>query len=316
MAGKGTMGMRLGLGELFSAGGRGVSRYTGTLLAVFVAQSLLAAACIIPISIVLAQAFSHLPMFDEAVDGDLVAMIWCLRHGHAAWFAIGGIVFGAVALWQLVSWFLVGGLYGVLAQRPEHRGETARCFGASGAATYLAYARLALCSIPGWILVLFVFGIGMGYVGARVEYALTVPELLGPLALALVPTFLLLHFLWTVADYARVELTLRHETHDPGAIATYVRSLVYVLRRPVTLVHSGFGWLLFLLVTAAYAYLAQGHPMYGAEGAVTLFAVRQGVTLLRMAIHVGVMAGQIELGRTRPLPPRRVEVKAEAAADR
>ena len=28
---------------------------------------------------------------------------------------------------------------------------------------------------------------------------------------------------------------------------------------------------MFLLVTLAYAYLAQGHPMYGAEGAITLF---------------------------------------------
>ena len=311
MAKSAKSGMRLGLGELFGAGGRAVSRYTGTLLAVFVAQSLVAAACIIPISIVLAQTFAHLPMFDEAVDGDLVALIWCLRHGRAAWFAVGGIVFGTVVVWQLVSWFLVGGLYGVLAQRPESRGETARCFGASGAATYLAYARLALCSLPGWVLVLFVFGTGMGMVGSRLETALTLPDLLGPLALALVPTFLLIHVLWTVADYARVELTLRHETHDPSVIVTYLRSFAYVLRRPITLIHSGFGWMLFLMVTAAYAYLAQGHPMYGAEGAVTLFAVRQGVSLLRMAIHVGILGGQIELGRTRPLPPRRVEVKAE-----
>ena len=314
MARSAKSGLRLGLGELFSAGGRGVSRYTGTLLAVFVAQSLVAAACIIPISIVLAQAFAHLPMFDEAVDGDLVALIWCLRHGHAAWFAVGGIVFGAVVVWQLISWFLVGGLYGVLAQRPESRGDTARCFGASGASTYLAYARLALCSLPGWVLVLFVFGMGMGMVGNRLETALTLPDLLGPLALALVPTFLLIHLLWTVADYARVELTLRHETHDPSVIVTYLRSFAYVLRRPITLIHSGFGWMLFLMVTAAYAYLAQGHPMYGAEGAVTLFAVRQGVSLLRMAIHVGILSGQIELGRTRPLPPRRVEVKAEPKA--
>lgn len=303
--------MRIGLGELFGAGARGVSRYSGTLLAVFVAQSLLAAAIILPISMALAQAFAHLPMFDEAVDGDLVALMWCLRHGRSVWFAIGGIVFGAVVVWQLASWFLAGGLYGVFAQRPETRGDTARCFGASGAATYLAYVRLGLCSLPGWVLVLFVFGNGMNFVGTRIETALTVTELIGPLALALVPPFLLLHVLWTVADYARCELTLRHDTHEPSAVATYARSLVYVLKRPITLIHSGFGWMLFLLVTAAYAYLAQGHPMYGAGGAMTLFAVRQGVSLLRMAIHVGVMAGQIELGRARPLPSRRVDVKAE-----
>jgi hypothetical protein len=30
-----------------------------------------------------------------------------------------------------------------------------------------------------------------------------------------------------------------------------------------------------------------------------------------MAIRFGVLAGQIELGRTRPLPPRRVEAKVD-----
>lgn len=309
-------GLRLGLGDLFAAGGRGVSRYTGTLLGVFVVQMLVAAACIIPIWIVLAQTFGHLPMFDEAVDGDLIALIWCLRHGHSAWFAVGGIVFCALALWQLVSLFLVGGVNGVFAQRPESRGDTARCFGASGAQTYLAYVRLALCSLPGLVIVLFVFGIGMGYVGSRVETMLTMTDLIGPLAIALVPTFLLLHFFWTVADYARVELTLRHDSHDPSAFATYFRSLLYVATHPLTLVHAAFGWMLFILITAAYAFLAQGHPMYGAEGAITLFAVRQGVSLLRMAVHAGIMAGQVELGRTRPLPPRKVEVKAETPSER
>lgn len=307
----GRSGMRLTLGDLFAAGGRGLSRYTGTLLGVFVAQALIAAALILPIAAVIAQQFAHLPMFDEAVDGDLIAILWCLRHGHAAWFAIGGIVAAGLAVWQLASWFLIGGLNGVLAQRPESRGDTARCFGASGASTYLSYALLAVCALPGYMLVLFVLGIGWNVAIPKLEYALTAFDVLGPVALATLPALLLLHVFWTVTDYARVELTLRHDTHDPGVVVTYLRSLAYVLRRPLTLVHGAFGWALFALVTAAYMFLAAGHPMYGAEGAVTLFAVRQGVSLLRMAIHVGVMAGQVELGRTRPLPPRRVEVKAE-----
>lgn len=311
-----TSGLRLGLGDLFAAGVRAVSRYTGTLLGVFVVQMLVAAACMLPIALVLAQTFAHLPLFDEAVDGDLVALLWSLRHGRVAWLAIGGIVFGALVVWQLVSMFLIGGLYGVFAKRPETRGDTARCFGASGAATYLAYVRLAVCALPGYLLVLFVFALGMGYVGARVETMLAMTDLIGPLAIALVPTLLLLHLFWTVSDYARVELTVRHESHEPGAFATYFRSLLYVLRHPRTLVHAGFGWMLFLLITAAYAFLAQGHPMYGVEGAITLFAVRQGVSLLRMAVHVGIMAGQVELGRTRPLPPRREEVKAETPSER
>lgn len=305
---------RLGLGDLIGAGPRAVSRYTGTLLAVFVAQSIVAAACMIAVALVLVQAFSHLPMFDEAVDGDLVALVYCLRYGKPSLVATGGIVFGAIVLWQLASWFLVGGINGVLAQRPEGRGGTARCFGASGATTYLAYARLALCSLPGWVLAMFVFGTSASLVGSRLEHALTVPELLGPLAVATLPAAILLHFLWTVADYARAELTLRHDTHDPGVVATYLRTLAYVIRRPVTLVHGALGWFLFALITAAYAYLSQGHPMYGAEGAVTLFVARQGVSLLRMAIRVGILAGQIELGRSRPLPPRRVEAKVDPKA--
>jgi hypothetical protein len=302
---------RLGLADLIAAGPRAVSRYTGTLLAVFVAQAIVAATCVVAVALVLAQAFAHLPMFDEAVDGDLVALLYCLRHGRPSMVAIAGIVFGAVVVWQLASWFLVGGLNGVLAQRPEGRSGTARWFGASGAATYLAYARLALCSLPGWLIVLFVLGTGISLVAPRLEYALTVPELIGPLAIAALPGLLLLHVLWTVSDYARIELSLRHDSHDPGVVATYMRTLAYVIRRPVTLIHGAIGWLLFAIVTAAYAYLAQGHPMYGAEGAVTLFVARQGVSLFRMAIRFGVLAGQIELGRTRPLPPRRVEAKVD-----
>ena len=303
---------RLGLGDLIGAGPRAVSRYTGTLLAVFVAQSVIAASCIVAIAVVFAHTFSHLPMFDEAVDGDFVALIYAIRHGKDSMVATAGIMFGAVMLWQLASWFLVGGAYSVFAQRPEGRGDTARCFGAGGASTYLAYARLALCALPGWIVVLVLLAFGADLVKGRVDHALTVSELLGPLAVAVLPGALLLHVLWTVEDYARVELTLRHDTHDPGVVATYMRTLSYVFRRPVTLVHSALGWLVFGLVSTAYFYLSLGHPMYGAEGAITLFIARQGVSLLRMAIRFGVLAGQVELGRTRPLPPRRVEIKVDA----
>lgn len=299
---------RLGLTHMLTAGPRAVSRYTGTLFAVFVAQSLIACACMVGVALVLAQAFAHLPMFDEAVDGDPVALIYIARAGRPSLVAAGGIVFATLLLWQLASWFLVGGLNGVLAQRPEGRGETARCFGATGIATYLTYARLALCSLPGWLVVAFVLGMCLNFTADSIAHALTVPELLGPLALAVLPAAILLHVVWTISDYARVELTLRNDSHNPGVIATYLRTIGYVLRRPVTLVHGALGWLLFALVTAAYAYLAQGHPMYGAEGALLLFVVRQGVALLRMAIRVGIAAGQVELGRTRALPPRRMEV--------
>jgi hypothetical protein len=302
---------RLGLTDLLGVGPRAISRYTGTLLAVFVAQSIISVACMFGVALVLAQAFAHLPLFDEAVDGDPVALIYCVRHGSASIVAIAGIVFGAVLVWQLASWFLVGGINGVLAQRPEGRGDTARCFGASGAMTYLSYAWLAVCSLPGLAVALIVLRICTGMVADRIAHALTVAELCGALAVAVLPALAIVHLLWTVADYARTEMTLRYDTHDPGVGATYLRTVAYVLRNPVTLMHSAIGWILFALVTGAYAYLAQGHPMYGAGGAMLLFVLRQGVSLLRMAIRVGILAGQVELGRTRPLPPRRVSVEVD-----
>lgn len=302
---------RPSIGELCVAGWHATARYTGTLLAIFVVQSLVAIACMFGVAIVLAQAFAHLPMWNEAVDGDLVALAWCVRYGYANLLACGGIVLAALLLWQLASWFLAGGLLGVVAQQPEGRGDTARCFGAAGAATYLKFARLALCSIPGWLIVLFALGSGTGWAEPRIENALAVSDLVVPLLVALGPAVLLLHVVWTVADYARVELALRHDSHDPGVVMTYARSLAFVVRRPITLVHSGLGWIACVLVTIGYAYLSHGHPMYGAEGAVTLFVIRQGVALARTAVRFGVLAGQVELGRTRPLPPRRAETGAD-----
>src|SRR3569623_1804351 len=136
-------------------------------MTVFVVQALVAFATMLACAVVLASVFSHLPMWDDAVDGDLVSLVTCLRFARLNLAACAGIVFGAVLLWQLASKFLVGGVYGVLSQRPEGRAETARTFGASGTATYLAYARLALCSLPGYLVVLFVFAICTGAVAGR-----------------------------------------------------------------------------------------------------------------------------------------------------
>ncbi len=144
-------------------------------------------------------------------------------------------------------------------------------------------------------------------------YALTTWDLVSSLAMMFVPAAVLWHVASTVTDYARVELALRDDTHAPRAALAYVRALGFVLRRPTTLLHGLLGWLLWLLFTVGSIWLAQGHPMYGTEGAITLFVMRQGVALARTAVRFGVLAGQVELGRTRPAPARRVEVKIETA---
>jgi hypothetical protein len=302
--------MKITLGDLLGSGSRAITRYTGTLLAVFVVQTIVMLAAMFATAMVLANAFAHLPIWDDAVDGDLVSLVVCLKFARGNFLACSSIAFGAILLWSLASWFLAGGVYGVLAQRPEGRAETARTFGASGAATYLTYARLALCAVPGWLLAMLVFALCSGFALQKVQYALTVSDLVGPLLLAIGPALLVMHVMMTVVDYARVELTLRHDSHEPGVIATYLRTLGFVLRRPLTLVHSGLGWLVFVAITLGYGYLAHNRPMYGATGAITLFVIRSGVSLARMAIRFGVLAGQVDLGGSRPLPPRRVEVKA------
>jgi hypothetical protein len=302
--------MRITLGDLIGSGSRAITRYTGTLLAVFVVQTIVMLATMFAMAAVLAQAFAHLPMWDDAVDGDLISLVVCIKFARANLLACASIGFGALLLWSLASWFLAGGIYGVLAQRPEGRAETARTFGASGAATYLTYARLALCAVPGWLVAMFVFVMCAGLAGPKFAHALTVIDLVGPLALALGPAIVVMHFLTTVVDYARVELTLRHDSHEPGVIATYLRTVVFVIKHPLSLVHAGLGWLAFVVITFGYGYLAHNRPMFGATGAITLFVIRSGVALARMALRFGVLAGQVDLGGSRALPPRRVEVKA------
>lgn len=305
--------MKTGLFDAIVAGPRAVSRYLGTILSVFVAQTLVALAVTIAVALVLAQVFAHLPLFDDAVDGDLVALITCIRWARSSMLAVFGIAFGGLVVWQLATWFLVGGLNGVLVQRPEGRRDTARCFGASGATTYLAYARLAVCSVPGWLLVMFVWATCTGAVAQRLEFALTTWDLVSSLLVMFGPAMLVAHVVWTIVDYARIELTLRADTHGTRALSAYLRAIAFVARRPIVLAHGAVGWLAWLLITFGYVSLAQGHPMYGAEGAITLFVIRQGVSLARTAIRFGVLAGQVELSRARPAPPRRVEADPSPA---
>lgn len=290
---------RTTLGALLRAATTAIARYTGTLLAMFVVQSILAGVVLVAIAVVVSLAFSHLPLWDDAVDGDLVALVACLRFASANALAAAGIAFAAALLWALASWFVVGGIYGVLAERPEGRIETARCFGASGAATYLRYARLALWSLPNWLAVAIVLAACTSAAAPSIEYALTMGDLAVALAVALLPALLLFHVLRTVGDYARAALALRLEDHGRGVLATYISSFVFVIRNPLALLHSGLGWIGFAIVTVVYSYFASDHPMFGTNGAIALFVIRHGVALARAAIRFGVLAGQVELAKSR-----------------
>lgn len=291
------------LGQLAVAGWSALGRYTGTLLTLFVVQLALAAMTMFAMARVLSAAFSQYPYFDRAVDGDLAGWIYLLGNHREVFAAVGWLGFGAVLVWLLVSWFLHAGTIGVLGERPEGRAATARCFGANGASAFLSLMRLSILSLPSYLLVVMVLFLGLDAVAPRIEFALSLRQLLGWLAVGLAPALVMLHILWTISDYARTELVLRRDSHQLSVLAAYGRALSFVLRRPGTLLHTGLGWLLVGAVALVYALAAHGHPMAGEGGAVALLIVRQGVVLAQLAIRFCVHGGQVALVRQRPSPP-------------
>ncbi len=296
-----------GLGQLVRSGVRAVSQYTGMLLALFVIHLLVAWGAGIIIMQILAEAFAHRPLFDDAVDGDLIALLEVLGNAEAVFFSVRWVAVGAVIAWVMIGWFLAGGVLSVFTERPRGRTETARCFGAGGASHFLVFARLALVTALYHLPVLFLLFLGLDHIATELEYALTVGELVVPLLVGLLPAAIAHVIVSTVIDYARAELVLRRPTHESlGATRAAFRATGYVFRRPVALLHVGVYWLFFVGISLAFAWLAQGRAMLGGGGALALLALRQGVALLRLGARVAVIAGQVDLTATRPPPPREV----------
>lgn len=296
---------RLGLADLIRAGGRAVSRYTGTVFALFVAQSLVAGVAIVTIAQLFAAEFARRPLFDEGVDGDLVTLLQCLRDAPHVIESAAWTVFGVVLLWMIASWFLTGGVLAVLSERPEGRAATARSFGAGGANTFLSFVMLQVLALVAYLPALFVLGFGLAWGMDKGQYALTIGDLVTTIGLGLVPGLIALLVATTIVDYARAELALRKSSHELGAIGAFVRAVAFVATHPVTLLHALVGWLVSIAILIGYAWLSHGRALLGGGGALTLLVIRQGVALVRMALKVGVLGGQVELGQTRPPPPRR-----------
>ncbi|MBZ0232930.1 MAG: hypothetical protein K8M05_11425 [Deltaproteobacteria bacterium] len=298
-----------GLGALIRGGVRAVSQYTGMLLALFVVHVLVAWGAGVIIAQILAEAFAHRPLFDDAVDGDLIALVEVLASADAVIFSVRWVAIGAVIAWAMIGWFLAGGVLAVFTERPRGRTETARCFGAGGANHFLVFARLALVTTLYHLPVFFLFFLGLDHIAAKLEHALTTRELVVPLLVGLLPAAIAHVIVSTVIDYARAEIALRRPTHESlGATRAALRATGYVFRRPVALLHVGVYWLFFFGVTLAFMWLAHGRAMLGFGGAMALLALRQGIALLRLGARVAVIAGQVELTATRPPPPREVPV--------
>ncbi|HVV85502.1 MAG TPA: hypothetical protein VHE35_20725 [Kofleriaceae bacterium] len=304
----------LRLGGLLRAGARDLSEYTGMVLALFVVQVIVTFGAWVVVAQVMMTAFAGRPVFDDAVDGDLVSWLQVLQDYHAVFAAVGVIAAGAALAWVTISWFLTGGVIAVLTERPRGRRDTARCFGAGGAATFLVYLRLAVWSflldlLPTAMLLL----LGIRHLADALEYALTVRELIVPMIVAFLPAALYHVAVSTAVDLARAELTLRRPTHERlGATRALFRAVGFVVRRPLAIGHVLLYWLVFLALSLAFVWMAQGRAMLGASGALALLALREGLALCRFALKIGVIAGQVELTATRPPPPRAVATTDEA----
>lgn len=296
---------RVGLAQMLRAGLRAVTDYTGTFLGLFCVQVVIVLGAGFAIAQILADAFHDRPLFDAGIDGDVAALIEALRHASATVSAIRWVGAGAILLWVMLSWFLAGGLIAVLAERPHGRRETARTFGAGGAVHFFVLARLGLISLVLHGIIAIVAMVGVGAVSSRIEVALELGDVLGWLLLGLAPALLLLAALWAVIDYARIELVVRGATHDRlGALVAFGRAVGFVVKRPLAIGHLLLWAAAFLLVSVLYAWASHGSAMLGTSGAISLVIVRQGLALVRMGLKILAIGGQVELGMTRPPPPR------------
>jgi len=283
-------------------GGRATWHYGGTVLAVYAVQAMLAIVAAVACANVLAVELARRPRFDQAVDGDLVALVEVVRAAPHLVSACAGIVLTVALIWAVASWFLHGGLLAVLLERPEGRAATARTFGAGGADTFLAFARVGLLSAMAHVPVLSIAAASLAAMADRLEVALTDGDLVIALLVGALPPLVALVAVGLIADYARVEVARRRLAGAPlAAFRSYVAALGLLARRPLALLHGALGSLAVLAIASAYVGLATGHALLGAGGAVTLMIVRQGVALARLAIRAAMIGGQVEL--TTPRQP-------------
>ena len=104
---------RIRLGDMVRAGGRSVSQYTGTVLAMFVVQFVAAWLAGVAILLILDGAFGQRPIFDDAVDGDLVSLL--IAPAVVAMFLEGNGLRWVIAIGALV---IVVGAVVITKRRP------------------------------------------------------------------------------------------------------------------------------------------------------------------------------------------------------
>ena len=298
----------VGLGGMLRAGAAAVRRYTGTVLVLYAAQALVMLAMLAGVAVVLAGAFDDRPLFDSAVDGDLVSLIECLRGAPHVLAASAGVVIALVLLWGVASWLLTGGLLAVLVTQPDGRAATARTFGAGAVDTFLAFLRLGVLSLGMHAaLLLPVLGFSFAAMIARLSVALSDADLAWALIIGVVPPLLVRLVLATFAELARADLVARQGRGGLSVARAYGRAIRLVLRRPVVVLHAALLGLASVGVLVLLAWAVAGHALLGAGGALTLLALRgaHGTVQAASIAGIGFVALASAVDTVGALAPRR-----------
>lgn len=284
-------------GALLAAGGRALARHRELVLALYAVQLVVSVVVGGVVATALVAPLSRHPIFDDAVDGDLFALLAVLGEHADLLVGLAWVAIALALLWGALSWFLTGGLLAVLAAptgSPRARGASARTFGAGGAVLMFAFGRLWL-----WSLIPYAAIVALAIVGLRPAFgaaldALTIGELARVTVVGALPAALLWMCTRAVLDFARVELTMNPQLGSGRAL---LRALGFVRRRPLALAHLAAYCALWLAIAIGYVAVTWERPLLGAGGAVALFALRQVSLVARYALHVGLLAGQLHLRR-------------------
>ncbi len=280
---------------MFGAGGRIVVRHPWLIAGLYAVQLLLSAAVAGVIATALVGVLAHTPVFDAAVDGDLVALMQVLREHSKLFVALGWMMVATALLYGVVTWYLTGGLIAVFAgERPASRAESLRKFGAGGAVTFLPYARLWCLSLIPYALILTALILGLYAWSDDLFEQLAFGDVVRGIIVAVLPALLLWIPVRAALDYARIELT-----NDPGLASwrAALRGFKLVFTRPTALLHMLTYLMVSLGIVAIYVALTWNEPMYGVAGAISIFLIRQLVQSTRYLLHIMLIAGQIRLFR-------------------
>ncbi len=295
------------LRDMVRTGAGCLRRYLRLAVTLYAVQLAIATGAAFVMARMLAAAFARYPIFDEAVDGGAFALALVVLRNSDLFANLAWVAFGAITLYAIVSWFLVGGLIAVYVAQPASR--SAPAFGAGGARSFFSFARLALwCLIPYGIGAI-AMAIGLASAGDDLLYALTFTDFLAKLFMVLAPGAAVFWLSFAAVDYARVDL-VRYP--DQSSLRALLRGYRMVVSGWRPMVHVTCYYVAVGGVSAVYVAATFDQPL----GALVLLLVRQLVSMARFAAKLVLIGGQTSLaGHMRPPVPRpRRRARRQSAA--